>query len=41
MRLISGYMTAFGINAEELRTMCVDNPERLLGISVLESVTSA
>jgi hypothetical protein len=41
MRLISGYMSAFGINAQEMRTMCTDNPARLLGISVLESVTSA
>jgi predicted metal-dependent phosphotriesterase family hydrolase len=34
-------MSAFGINAQEMRTMCTDNPARLLGISVLESVTSA
>jgi hypothetical protein len=41
MRLISGYMAAFGIDAKEMRTMCTDNPARLLRVSVLESVTSA
>jgi hypothetical protein len=34
MRLISGYMAAFGMSADELRTMCTDNPARLLRISV-------
>ena len=34
MRLISGYMAAFGMDADEIRTMCTDNPARLLNISV-------
>ncbi len=34
MRLISGYMAAFGMSAAELRTMCTDNPARLLRIPV-------
>jgi hypothetical protein len=34
MRLISGYMSAFGIAPEELHTMCTVNPERLLKIAV-------
>jgi hypothetical protein len=34
MRLISGYMAAFGMSAPELHTMCAANPERLLGVSV-------
>ena len=34
MRLISGYMAAFGCTPAELRTMCTENPERLLKISV-------
>jgi hypothetical protein len=34
MRLISGYTAAFGMKPDELRTMCTDNPARLLGIAV-------
>jgi hypothetical protein len=34
MRLISGYIAAFGISTEELRTMCTVNPERLLKVPV-------
>jgi hypothetical protein len=34
MRLISGYMAAFGMSAQELRTMCTDNPSRLLRLPV-------
>ncbi len=34
MRLISGYMAAFGCTPDELRTMCTVNPERLLKVSV-------
>ncbi len=30
MRLISGYMAAFGMTPDEIRTLCTDNPERLL-----------
>jgi hypothetical protein len=34
MRLISGYMAAFGITPEEMHTMCTVNPERLLKVPV-------
>lgn len=30
MRLISGYMAAFGMTPDEIHTLCTDNPERLL-----------
>lgn len=30
MRLISGYMAAFGMTPAEIRTLCTENPERLL-----------
>jgi hypothetical protein len=32
MRLISGYMAAFGLSAAEVRTMCTEGPVRLLGL---------
>jgi hypothetical protein len=31
MREISGYMIAFGMNAEEIETMCIRNPAKLVG----------
>ncbi len=34
MRLISGYMAAFGMSPEEIGTMCVENPARLLRVPV-------
>jgi hypothetical protein len=37
MRLISGYMAAFGMSADELHTLCTVNPERLLGASLAVS----
>ena len=33
MRLISGYMAAFGMSDDELHTMCTTNPERLLNVA--------
>jgi hypothetical protein len=30
MRLIGGYMAAFGMTPDEIRTLCTENPERLL-----------
>ncbi len=32
MRLIRGYMEAFGLNAQELRTVSVDNPAHIVGL---------
>ena len=32
MRLISGYMAAFGMSTDELHTLCTVNPERLLRV---------
>jgi len=32
MRQISGYMIAFGMNADEIETMCVRNPAKLVGL---------
>lgn len=32
MRLIRGYMEAFGLNATELRTVCTDNPAKMVGL---------
>jgi hypothetical protein len=37
MRLISGYMAAFGLTPDEVRTVCTTNPERLLGVSLAAS----
>lgn len=34
MRLISGYMTAFGMTAAEIRQLCTENPMRVLGLHV-------
>lgn len=34
MRLIRGYMSAFGMNDDELETLCVINPARIVGIPV-------
>lgn len=33
MRLVSGYMEAFGLTPEELRTVTVDNPRRVVGLN--------
>jgi hypothetical protein len=32
MRLIRGYMEAFGLNADELRVTCVENPRKIVGM---------
>jgi hypothetical protein len=32
MRQISGYMIAFGMTGDEIDTMCVRNPARLVGL---------
>ena len=37
IRLIRGYMTAFGLTADELTQVCTTNPARLLGLE-LEAV---
>jgi hypothetical protein len=34
MRLISGYMAAFGMSPAEIRTLCTENPQRILGAAV-------
>jgi hypothetical protein len=34
MRLISGYMAAFGMTPDEIHTLCTDNPLRVLGVHV-------
>jgi hypothetical protein len=34
MRLIRGYMEAFGLNAEELDKVCCTNPARIVGALV-------
>jgi hypothetical protein len=38
MRQLSGYMVAFGMGAEEIETMCVRNPAKLVGLDPDEVV---
>ena len=33
MRLIRGYMEAFGLNQDELATVCTTNPSKVVGLS--------
>jgi hypothetical protein len=40
MRLISGYMAAFGMTPDELRVMCTTNPERLFNVKTAENHAS-
>jgi hypothetical protein len=34
MRLVRGYMEAFGLNQEELYTVCTRNPARVVGLEL-------
>ena len=34
MRLIGGYMEAFGLNQEELYTFCTRNPAKVVGLEL-------
>jgi len=34
MRLVRGYMEAFGLNQEELRTVCTTNPAKVVGLEL-------
>jgi hypothetical protein len=34
MRLIRGYMEAFGLDKAELRTVCTENPARIAGLDL-------
>jgi hypothetical protein len=34
MRLVRGYMEAFGLNQEELYTVCTKNPAKVVGLKL-------
>lgn len=34
MRLVRGYMEAFGLNQEELYTVCTKNPAKVVGLEL-------
>jgi hypothetical protein len=34
MRLVRGYMEAFGLNQDELHTVCTKNPARVVGLEL-------
>jgi len=34
MRLVRGYMEAFGLNQEKLYTVCTKNPAKVLGLEL-------
>ena len=34
MRLVRGYMEAFGLNQDELYTVCTRNPARVVGLAL-------
>jgi hypothetical protein len=34
MRLVRGYMEAFGLNQEELNTVCTKNPAKVVGLTL-------
>jgi hypothetical protein len=38
LRQLSGYMSAFGVSADDLDTMCIRNPAKLVGLDPDEVV---
>jgi len=34
VRLVRGYMEAFGLNQDELHTVCTKNPARVVGLEL-------